>query len=435
MSHCETFQPLGAADASAIRTGLRSISLVNLNTHGLPSGRFIPQHVPESRPPCVEHGLRHPCLSETRGIHIADSDQFIFPRQSCASDVEMMFPRIRDLGLNSAGECFEAEIDTDLTTPGWDIVFNFALEGDIPATSCVLDERASLEYSLHFSVVPEAKPSLEVDGCIAVYPNSARDERYPSKGTFGAKASAESRAATVSVARCGKLAADSLNCVGMQPKISGASGAELYQIKCGWPTDSATGFSALFSLTLGRDTKVPYLIASDSVASEMLAADGILDAKFEGENTHFGSVLVASGLIKSASSGCSPSARSHFLPLHNLDNKRLPMSNAELCRRLRWPYGAGSAFVSVPMHMLRDAAEAIEVLEAERDAGNEYIANMRAAIDALTARAEKAEAALAGAVSWMSCVEPHLQDTAQFKSNIADYRAALSSTSKGEDDV
>ena len=276
-SYCETCDTFRAADASAIGTGLRSVSLVNLDTYGLPSGSLVPQHVAERRPAGIEHGFSHPRLGKLGGIHVADSDQVVFTSQSCAGDVELVLPGVCDLGVDrpdaelvagslslgelcfvlpvmakrrdlgsvaARGERFEPEIYADLTEPGREGVLNLALECDVPASAGILNEGAGLECAVDVPRLPEPEAALEVDGGIAINLYGARDERNPSERPFCAEAGPEARTAAMRIARSDELPADRLNSIGMQTEFSGASGAEFNQVECCRPADIAASLSA-----------------------------------------------------------------------------------------------------------------------------------------------------------------------------------------------
>jgi hypothetical protein len=364
-----TFRTAGG-NGPAARARLGSVSLVSLDIHRLPSGSLVPQHVPERGPARIQNGFRHSGFSEPSRVHIADDDQRVFPRHLRAGDVEMMFPRVGDLRryracalLVSGALCLaegafvlaivterrdclpvaarrqglQPKIDTDLAIPGRKIVGDLTLKGDIPSSASVLNEGAGLESAFDLSRLPEIEPALEVDGGVTVDLHCARDERYPAERTLCPEAGAKARASAVKVSRCGKLAADGLNGIGMQSEIGGASGAEFDQVEGGRPADAHATLAPPLGLALRGNTEVPDLIAGDGVASEVLASDGILDAVSKCENAHFGSVLLLSGPIKSASLDCRPVARSRFVSLQipniNQRTRFLPGLNAGVSAR------------------------------------------------------------------------------------------------------
>lgn len=315
--HSETCDTFRAAEASALRTGSGSVSLVNLDIHGLPSGKFIPQHMPEHRPAGVGNGFCHPCLFELGGVHIADSDQTVFSRQFGTGDVKMMTASIGDLGMDSlgaptvagplsdsellfvlpvvaksgdflpvaaCGERLEAEVDTNLAIACDEVIFDLALEGDIPPPASVLDEGAGLERPIDLARLPETEPALEINDGITINLECARDERNPAKRTFGAKAGSKTWAAAVDIARSNELTANRLRRVGVQSEFGSASRCQLDQIKCSRPASSHSSFTAPLSLSLGSDAKIPNLIAGDREFFELPARRSVFDAEFSRED-------------------------------------------------------------------------------------------------------------------------------------------------------
>src|SRR5215213_4636089 len=74
---CDTSRPR-QRKASARRTDLGTVSFVSFDIHRLPSGSFVPQHVPERRPTSVQDGLSHLGFRKLGRAHVADNDQTIF---------------------------------------------------------------------------------------------------------------------------------------------------------------------------------------------------------------------------------------------------------------------------------------------------------------------------------------------------------------------
>lgn len=315
--HSETCDTFRAAEASALRTGSGRVSLVNLDIHGLPSGKFIPQHMPEHRPAGVGNGFCHPCLFELGGVHIADSDQTVFSRQFGTGDVKMMTASIGNLSMDSlgapsvagplsdgelllvlpvvaksrdfltvaaCGERLEAEVDTNLAIACDEVIFDLALEGDIPPPASVLDEGAGLERPIDLARLPETEPALEINDGITINLECARDERDPAKRTFGAKAGSKTWAAAVDIARSNELTANRLRRVGVQSEFGSASRCQLDQIKCSRPASSHSSFPAPLSLSLGSDAKIPNLIARDREFFELPARRSVFDAEFSRED-------------------------------------------------------------------------------------------------------------------------------------------------------
>lgn len=319
LSYSKTLQSLRAGEASALTTGLGSVSLVGFDIHRLPSGSFVPQHISEHRPARILNGFRHPSFGELGGIHIANDDQAIRVSQALAGDVEMMAPSVSDLGMDrldamlisgalslangvfisaivlqswdfdsvaACGERLEAEINSDLSAASLQTVCDLTLKADIPSATRVLNEATSLELAINVPVLPKSETALEVDYSITVNANCARDERYPSKSASGPEAGAEAWTAAMSVARCGKLATGSLNGVAMNPKIGGNANAQIYQVESTRPPCRGSKQSAFLGFALRGDAEVPDLVTGDCVASQVLGRHFVFDPKFVGDEAH-----------------------------------------------------------------------------------------------------------------------------------------------------
>ncbi len=323
LSYSKTLQPFRAGEASALATGLGSVSLVNLKEYGLPSGKFVPQHSPERAPSRVHDGFCHPGLCESGGVHIADNDQTVLVGQPGAGDVEMVSPCVGDLGVDSAdptlipcplglgelslvlavmpqrghfmpvaacGQSLEAKVNADLTVPACEIVLDLALESDISAPASVLDEGSGSDLALDLPRLPKAIAALEVGDGILVHLDRPVDERNPPKRSFGAETGPEARAFTVEIAGPDELPAGCADSVRVQAKVEGDSCAEPPQIKVRGPSNMAPHLPSPFGLTLGGGAVVPDLIAGDGVARKMLAGRSVLDPEFVGDNAHCGSL-------------------------------------------------------------------------------------------------------------------------------------------------
>lgn len=188
------------------------------------------------------------------------------------------------LSVAACGERLEAEVNTDLAIARDQIIFDLALEGDIPPPASVLDEGAGLERPIDLARLPETEPALEINDGITVNLECARDERNPAKRTFGSKAGSKARASAVGIARCDELAADGLHSVGMQAEFRSASSRESDQIECSRPASCRSSFPAMFGLSLGGDAKIPNLIGRDGKSLDMPSGRGILDAEFSRED-------------------------------------------------------------------------------------------------------------------------------------------------------
>jgi len=315
-SYSETFRPSRAADASAFGTGLGTPSFVGFNIHRLPSGSLVSQHMPECAPARVQDGLGHPGTSELSSIHIADDDQTVFLRQLGAGNVKMMTPRIGDLGMDRAdaalvscalslgkrdfvstimlqrrdfgpvaarGERLETEVNTHLAVAGEKIVFDFTLKGDVPAPACILNKGSGLERAFDLPRLPEPKAALEVGHSVAIDAHGTRDEWNPAERSFGSEAGAKARTLALGIPRRGKLSADRLNGIGMQPEQRAASGTQFDQVIGGRPAGVPSALAAAFSLALRRGAEIPDPIAGLGVIIKVLSGRRILDPIFEGK--------------------------------------------------------------------------------------------------------------------------------------------------------
>jgi len=170
--------------------------------------------MPERRPACIQNGFGHSGFCKLGGVHIADNDQTIFTGNLGGLFVEVVPPGIGDLGMDGndttpiarslgnsedgfilavmlkrwnftaiteRGEIFKTEVDPDGVTTERQIIHNLALEGDIPMPARILYECTSLELTPDLAGFPELEAALEIDRCIPIDLNGARDERNPSE--------------------------------------------------------------------------------------------------------------------------------------------------------------------------------------------------------------------------------------------------------------
>lgn len=294
-----------------------SPSFVGLDVaRSMPSG-LVFELAAQHRPARVEDGLRHLGLRELGRADISDDDKFVLASELGAPLVKMVAPSVGDLGVDRAdaalvpgalrngerslvlavmakrrdrgpvaacGKRLEAEIDADLAVASRTILGNLALETDVPATTSVLHEAASLELAVDVAGLPEVELALEVDDVPAVDFHGAGNKRHPAKGTLRAAAGSKSRAPLVEVSRGGELAADRLHGIGVQTQVGTASGAELDQIECGRPAHLEASLPAPLGLTLSGDAEVPNLVACPGMAVEVLPRRRVLDTIFECEH-------------------------------------------------------------------------------------------------------------------------------------------------------
>ena len=184
---CDTFR---AADRTAVGTGLGSPSFVGLDvTRSVPAG-FVFEHVAEHGPAGVEDGLCHPCFRKLGRIHIADDDQFIFTSDHGGPLMQMVAPRVGNIGVDRLGaplvsgtlcdckrglvpsivpqggdrraiaaccERLESEVNSDLTVAGREIVGDVTLKRDIPAPAGILRKTSGLELAAEVTRFPRSE--------------------------------------------------------------------------------------------------------------------------------------------------------------------------------------------------------------------------------------------------------------------------------------
>jgi hypothetical protein len=310
-----TFRTAGG-NTSAARTCLGSPSFVSFNVASVVPSGLIRKLATEHRPACVEDGLRHPRLRKPSGVHIADNDQFVLPDNSCGLFVKVVAPRVGDLGVDrlDAGvivgalrdckssfvspimlQCWnrrtvsasrqrlQPEINADLAVAGRKIVFDLALESDVPAPTRILRETTGADVAADVARLPEVERALEIGDDASVHLNGARDKWDPSEGALWPPASAKTRMALLGVPRDRELTTDGGHSVGVQSQLFSDASAKLDQVESGRPTTDASRFPAGFGLTLDLAAVIPNLIARPSVAVQVLARRPVLDTVFERE--------------------------------------------------------------------------------------------------------------------------------------------------------
>ncbi len=330
-SYTKTFQPSRAADASAVRTGLGTESFIGFDIYRLPSGRFVPQHIPEHRPASIVHRFSHPCSSKAFRIHIADDDQTVFIGQFSAGRMQMVAARVRDLGVNSprsllvacpqgaAKCCFvlpvmlkgrdakpvaaprqrsEPQINANLTVTSRQAFLCFATEGYVPAPTGVLSKGSAPKFALQDAAIPETEFAFEVSGVASLDFHAALKKRHPAKGFLASKTSSVLRAFTNSISGHRKEPANLRNRRGVNAEKGARAGAEHYKIEVRGPSNLTARFSAAFSLALSCRAEIPNLIAGNCVPIEVTSCAGILNSEFESGVIHTESLTVLSGVAK-----------------------------------------------------------------------------------------------------------------------------------------
>lgn len=337
---------------AALRTGLGSPAFVNINIHRMPSGSLVTQHISKIAPTGVEHGLCHASFCQLKRTNVADRNKSVLSGNLGRLLVEVVASRVGDLRVNCAdtlyvsgllgncqlglvlpvmpecgdnlagaesGEFFQAKIYTDFARTLRQVIRHFAGKGGIPSTSGVLNERAGFEATFDVPTLPEAKAASQVNGSIAFDLGCSGDVWNPSKRTLGPKAAAKPRALSVLVPALDKAAANHCHCIRMDAEAVRTAFGQSVEIEDVWVLSAFVSAPSTFSLTLSGDAKVPYLIAGNGIAAKLALT--ALDTKLEADNAQSGPVLSQSGLVKSASSGASPLARSTLYRGHDLKTR------------------------------------------------------------------------------------------------------------------
>lgn len=304
-------------DFPAARARSGSPSFVGLNVNSPVPAGFVAELRTQHSPARIQDGLRHLGFREFGGADVTNDDQGVFADKPRRRLVNLMFPRIGDLGVDRAdaalvsgalrngkrglvlavvakrrngravtqrGKRLKPQINADATVAGRQIVSDLALENDEPSPARILGKASGLDALGKVAGFPEPEPTLEIGQLRPVDLHRARDKRHPAEGTLGPEACAEARTLALGVTRCGELAADRLNGVRMQPEQRAATGAEFDQVERARPFDDAASFPAGFGLTLSGNTEVPNLIGRIGVPGKIFAGGCVLDTVFETEH-------------------------------------------------------------------------------------------------------------------------------------------------------
>ncbi len=302
-----------SGDRTAARARLGTVSLVSLDIHRLPSGSLVTQHMAERGPTGIEDGFRHPRLCQLRRVHIANDDQRVVASDPGGLLMKVMSPCIGDLCVNGShpllvssalcdgelgfigavmlegwnfsairqsGEVFQAEVNTDASVPGREIVRNLALEHDIPAAARILHEVPEAVLAYHIPAFPKTERTLEIDCGVVGNLRCPRDEGHPSQRLLTAKAGAKFRAPPMAVAAVGELPTDLTHTIGMYPKTGRNARRELDEINRGRPLCSAAAPSAPLSFPLNCDAEIPHLVTGARMSAQVPLAgfDPVLEA-------------------------------------------------------------------------------------------------------------------------------------------------------------
>ena len=305
---CDTFR---ATEATALRAGYGSVSFVGLDVYGpVPSG-FVAELCTQRRPARIRDGLRHLRSLELSGADIADNDQRIFSGDFGRPLMQMVTPRVRDLGMDRARttlvvralshsqrrlvlpivlqggnsravaacrERLEAEVDADRSIANRPILRNFALKCRVPAAAGILYEGA--RPNLTFDRTREPKPILttQISYFVAANSHRSRDERYPPKSAARTAACPEAGMISHGIARMNEPATRGIHCVGVQPKYCRTSSAQPDQIEFARKARRNASFPLSLSLTLDIAAIIPHLIHRTGVSCQRPGCPSIFDA-------------------------------------------------------------------------------------------------------------------------------------------------------------
>lgn len=303
---------VGYAPAAMTRSG--SVRLVDLKKRCLPSGRLVPQHFLEHVPARIQDGLSHLGLDEFGAAHVTDDDQFIFKGNPGGCDVQMVFARVGDLGMDrsnalfvsgplrltqgvcvfpvmlesgnaravaTGGHSLEAEVDADF--PGASLLrFNLTLENDVPTTASVLGEAASFYGAGHLTVLPKTNLSLRIHKKAASDWEVSPPKRNPPKGSFSSIAGPKTWAASAFASRLDKRPADFANSIRRYSKFSSRSRGEVHQVKMSWPARQPSGPPSRLCLPLDFTAVVPNDVTGPRISIQTLCSAPVFHSVFEG---------------------------------------------------------------------------------------------------------------------------------------------------------
>jgi hypothetical protein len=173
--------------------------------------------------------------------------------------------------ITRRGYSLKTEVNPNFTVTAGQIVGDFALQGYIPATASILDERSAFQVATDLARTPEAKLLFEVCNARPVYANGTANKRHPPQSFFVTIAGAEFRASAFGITRRNELAADSRHRVRMQSEFSTGPGAEFNQVEGGRPSNLAASLPPALRFALRGDAKIPDLIAGSCMSCQTTA--------------------------------------------------------------------------------------------------------------------------------------------------------------------
>lgn len=311
-SYRQTLSAFGAADRTAIRTGLGSHSFVGFyEPHPVPSG-LISEHGFERIPRSIRHGLTHVRLLEIGCTHITNNDCSVLPHKLVGKIVQKILSGISNLRMDSCGtllvagalrngesllvllaepggfdfcpvakngEGLEAEVYSNHSTVEDRLILNIADDIEVPAPASVAAECSDAHGTRNLSVFPEPvlpapeynASTIEGDDPICVI------ERHPRQGFFPSPA----RALSLGIAGGREGAANGHNGFAVQAQLFASPAGELREIEVAGP--ATTPFHRL---PLNFATIIPDRIHGPSLTQQLIArsARTVLHPEFVGQH-------------------------------------------------------------------------------------------------------------------------------------------------------
>jgi len=322
-SHSERIHTFRGAcgNGPASRTRSGSPSFVGDHEYSSAPSGLILELSSEGRPTGILDGLCHPGLCEFGRTYVTDDDKLIFAGDLRRSLVEVMAPSISDLRVDRADsallisslsdaerrmvpvkepergnlfptaqcrEIFQTKVDSNRPITEGQVVSDFALKRDIPASARVLYEHSTPKIAFDFAGLPETEAALEICDLIATDLHGPGDEGQPPERPARSKAHTEPRTATALISRPDKLSANGVHRVRVQPKQHRTPGSELRQVKSRRPPRRKSGAISRLCAPLGLNAEVPNLVTSHRIFRELSGGSGVLETVLEGDYRHRG---------------------------------------------------------------------------------------------------------------------------------------------------
>lgn len=314
---CDTSRPR-RRHRTARRAGLGTVSLVRLDEpRSRRQRQLILEHQAKRRPASVKDGFRHPCLGQSRAIHVANNDQLILSGDAGrnlmqevtplggnfpvylpgkrlptgtlrSSQFQRRFPKV--LGIadlltsRKSGEILQAEINSNISIPARAVSLNSALEIEKPSSRGIFVETAAQHIFWDRPMQPQTKGiTAEANGvCVDTYrPRSL--ERHPSERTSSASTDAPSRLAVIPISAEAELSGDGLKDIAADTEAFFAgprqTGTQSY---IRWPA-----LSMFPGVLLRTSAPVPHLIDRKRHFLQTLSRALVLDPVAKSKDTGF----------------------------------------------------------------------------------------------------------------------------------------------------